>query len=189
MWRPGLAGRLLVAGVSDVVDEAVALQVHPRQPVRALRVAPCDAYEVVVDAKRLRVLRDPVRHDRWQRSQHELAQHHVMDDPLPVKQVAPRQAVGELGGPQRFERPVVDLEPGQRDSDGFEQLRLHVGEAGLGCDRRRDAPCDEQHFVGVVIARVCVRLNHSMSLPPSPASYRLPAGSTGSAGCRGILSR
>ena len=40
----------------DVVDEAAATQVHPRQAVGSLRVAPGDAHEVVVDAERIGVL-------------------------------------------------------------------------------------------------------------------------------------
>ena len=98
----------LAVGLPDVLDEAVALQVHPRQPVRALRVAAGDPHEVVLHAERLGVLRDAVRdHDR-DRSQHELAEHHVMDDPLAVVEVAPGQHVGELVGPERLERAVVD---------------------------------------------------------------------------------
>ena len=88
--------RSLVAGLADVLDEAVALEIHPRQPVRTLRVPARDAHEVVLHAERLGVLRDAVRdHDR-DRSQHELAEHHVMHDPLPVAEVAPGEHIGEL---------------------------------------------------------------------------------------------
>ena len=106
--RPPASARLHVGGVADVFDEAVALEIHPRQPVRALRVPARDAHEVVLHAERVGVLRDAVRDDDRDRSQHELAEHHVMDDPLAVAEVARRQHVGELVGPERLERPVVD---------------------------------------------------------------------------------
>ena len=134
-----------------MLDEAAALEIHPRQPVGALRIPARDAHEVVLHAERLGVRRDAVRHDDRDRPQHELAEHHVMDDPLPVAEVAPGQDVGELVRPERLERPIVDRDPGERARDRLEQLRLHVGEAGLGCDSRRDAPRDERHFFDVVV--------------------------------------
>ena len=79
-------------GVTDVLDEAVALEIHPRQPVGTLRVPARDAHEVVLHAERLGVLRDAVRDDDRYRPQHELAEHHVMHDPLAVAEVAPGRA-------------------------------------------------------------------------------------------------
>ena len=90
-------------------DEAAALQVHPREAVRALRVATGDAHEVVLDAERLGVLRDAVRDDDRDRPQHELAEHHVVHDALAVGDVAAGEHVGELVGPERLERAVVDV--------------------------------------------------------------------------------
>ena len=166
--RAGRARRSLVAGVADVLDEAVALEIHPRQPVRALRVPARDAHEVVLHAERLGVLRDPVRDDGRDRPQHELAEHHVMDDPLAVGQVAPGQHVGELVGPERLERPVVDRDAGERARDRLEQVGLHVGEAGLRRHGRRDPPCDERHFLDVVVVDTGsvsrVQRNESLSI-------------------------
>ena len=132
-----------------MLDEAVALQIHPRQPV-PLGVPARDAHEVVLHAERLGILRDAVRHHDRDRSQHELAEHHVMDDPLPVAEVASGQNVGELVGPERLERPIVNRDAGERARDRLEQLRLHVGEAGLRRHRGRDPAGDEVHFVCVV---------------------------------------
>ena len=86
-----------------MLDEAVALQILPRQPVRALGVPTRDPNEVVLHAECFGILRDAVRHHGRDRSQHELAEHHVMDDPLPIGEVAPGQNVGELVGPERLE--------------------------------------------------------------------------------------
>ena len=134
-----------------MLDEAVALQILPRQPVRALGVPASDANEVVLHAERFGVLRDPVRHHGRDRSQHHLSEHHVMDDPLAIGEVAPGQNVGELVGPERLERPVVHGEAGERGRDRLEQIRLHVGEAGLRRHRGRDPPGDEVHLLDVVV--------------------------------------
>ena len=74
-----------------------------------------------------------------------------MDDPLPVGEVAPGQHLCELVGPERLERPVVDDDAGERARDRLEQIRLHVGEAGLRRDRGRDPTGDEVHFLYVVV--------------------------------------
>ena len=132
-----------------MLDETVPLEIHPRQPVRTLRVPARDAHEVVLHAERLGVLRHPVRDDDRDRPQHELAEHHVMHDPLPVAEIAPGQHVRELLRPERLERPVVDRDSGERARDRLEQLRLHVGETVLRRDRRRDSSGDERHFLDV----------------------------------------
>ena len=74
-----------------------------------------------------------------------------MDDPLPIGEVALGQDVGELVGPERLERPVVDGDAGERARDRLEQVRLHVGEAGLRRHRGRDPAGDEVHFLDVVV--------------------------------------
>ena len=131
-------------------DETAALQIHPRQPVRALGVPACHPDEVVLHAQRLGVLRDAMRDHGRDRSEHELAQDHVVHDPSPEAEVATGEDGGELVGSEWFERPVVDRDPGERARDRAEQLDLYIGEAGLGRDRRRDAAGDERHFLPVV---------------------------------------
>ena len=148
-----------------MVDETVALEIHPRQPVGTLRIPARDAHEVVRHAERLRVRRDAVRDDDRYRPQHELAEHHVMDDPPAVAEVAPGQDVREFLRPERLERPIVDRDSRERARDRFEQVRLHVGETALRRDRRRDAPRDECHFFDRI---------HPMSLSLSTA--RRPRG-------------
>ena len=154
-----------------MLDEAAALEVHPRQPVRALRVAARDAHEVVLHAERLGVLRDAVRDHGRDRPQHELAEHHVVHDPLAVVEVAPGQDVGELLGPERLERPVVDRDSGERARDRLEQVGLHVGEARLGRDRRRDPSGDERHLLDVVVVETWSRIGvHVVSIPLAPGA-------------------
>ncbi len=139
-----------LAGVRDVLDEAAALQVLPRQPVRALRVPARHAHEVVLHPEGLGVHRDAMGHDGRDRSQHQLAEHHVVDDPLPVVEVAFGQDFGQLLAAQRFERAVVDRDAGERGRDGLEEISLHVGEPGLRRHRRRDPAGDETHLVDIV---------------------------------------
>ena len=132
-------------------DEAVALEIHPREPVRTLRVPARDAHEVVLHAEHLGVRRDAVRDDDRYRPQDELAEHHVMHDPLAVAEVAPGEDVREFLRPERLERPVVDRDARERARDRLEQVRLHVGETALRRDSRRDSPRDERHFLDVVV--------------------------------------
>ncbi len=176
--RPAPTLELPLAALLDVLDEAVALQILPRQPVRALGVAARHANEVVLHAERLGILRDPVRdHDR-DRSQHQLAEHHVMDDPLPVGEVAPGEHVGELVGPERLERSVVDRDAGERARDRLEQIGLHVGQAGLRRDRGRDPTGDEVHFPDVLVVEtgsVCrVQRNEPLSVTGYRAAHDTP---------------
>ncbi len=78
---------LPAAGFTDMFDEAIALEIHPRQPVRTLGIPARDAHEVVLHAERLGVCRDAVRDDDGYRAQHELAEHHVMHDPTAIGEI------------------------------------------------------------------------------------------------------
>ena len=132
-----------------MLDETVPLQVLPRQPIRALGVPTRDPDEVVLHAECFGILRDPVRHDGRDRSQYELPEHHVVNDPLPIAEVVPGQDICEFLRPERFECPVVHGDPGERARNRLEQIRLHVGEAVLRRNRCRDPTGDEVHFLDV----------------------------------------
>ena len=121
-------------------DETIALEVHPREPVGALRVPARDPHEVVLHAECLGVHRDAVRDDDRDRPQHELAEHHVMHDPAAERGVAPGQPVGELRGAEGLQRPVGDVDAGERTRDRFEQVCLHVVQTVFRRDHGRDAP-------------------------------------------------
>ncbi len=122
------------------LGEPAPPEVDPREPERALRVAARHPHEVVVGAERDRVLLDPVGDLGGDRAQHELAEHHVVDDPLAVLGAVRRQHFGELVGPERLEAAVVDVDAGQCLRDRVQHRDLHVGEASGGGDRGRDAP-------------------------------------------------
>jgi len=134
-----------------MIDEAVALKIHPCQPVGTLRIPARNAHEVVCHAERIGVRRRTVCDDDRYRPQHELTEHHVMDDAPAVAEITFAQASGEFLRSERIERPIVNRDPGQCARDRFEQIRLHVGEAVLWRHRRRDPTRDQRHFFDVEV--------------------------------------
>ena len=166
-----------------MLNEPAALEIQPRQPIGALRIPAGDANEVVGHAERLRVRRDAMGDDDGDRSENELTQHHVVDDPVAVGEVAPDQHVGELLRPERLESPVVDRDSGQRAGDRAEQLSLHVGETVLACDRRRDPARDELHLADIVAIRTNTEIRiHATGLCLAPAGRLRALGAVPSAG-------
>ena len=129
------------------LGEAVAAEVHPGQPEHPGGVAARDAHEVVLDADRERVHSNAIGHVGRQRRQHELGEHHVMEDPLAVLERPLGERGRELIGPQRLEGAVVDVDVRERLGDGPQQRALHVGEPARGSDGRGDAARDRADLV------------------------------------------
>ena len=84
------------------------------------------------------------------RSEHELGEHHVVHDALPVTVVVLAQDVGQRVGVQRLELQVVDDLAGERVGDRGEQVRLDLGEALVGRDRGGDAARDQLDLVATL---------------------------------------
>ena len=111
-----------------MVGEPAALQVHPRQAERTLGVATGDAHELVVDAEAAAYFATRAATSGGQRSQHELAEDHVVHDPLAVVLVVRGEHLRELLGPERLEVVVVDVDAGEDARDRLEQARLDLGQ-------------------------------------------------------------
>ncbi len=67
--------------------------------------------------------RDDLRHVGGKRPQHELAEHHVVHDALPVLGAVALEHVRELVGAERFEIAVVDVDVGERLRDRLQHRR------------------------------------------------------------------
>ena len=100
----------------DVLGEPAAPQVDPRQAEGALRVATGDAARSRSSMPSASAYcADPVGDLGGERAQHELAEHHVVHDPLAVlRSVRRSSTAGELVGPERLEAAVVDVDAGER---------------------------------------------------------------------------
>ena len=144
-------------GLVPPIGETAPAQVDPGEAERALRVATGHAHEVVVDAQRLRVRR---RRSVATSAGAVAARAHRA--PCGARCAAgTRCRAGastsrELGGAERFEIAVVDVDVGERLRDRVEHRDLHVGESGLGRDRGGDAPRHRQDLLRV--GRGVVRL-------------------------------
>ena len=150
-----------------MVDEAAAAQVDPGEAERALCVAAGDAHEVVVDAERIGVRTDAQRHRFGQRAQHELAEDHVVDDALAVRQVAPFELPGQLGRPEIVEGPVVEVDAGQRRGDGLEHRHLHVGETVVGPHRGGDRAPHRHDLIEIGLGMIERHRRHRRSYSES----------------------
>ena len=132
---PGL--ELIHPGTFPVLGEAAALQVQPGEAECTLRVPPSDPDESVVDPERPRVGLHPSSDLRRNRTQHELAQHHVLDDPMPERRRR------RIESPQRGPRDPAAR--GRRSRPRPRSARcgpLPAGSSGPRRGRRRSATAE-----------------------------------------------
>ena len=132
-----------------MVEEATPTQIHPGETERVLRVPARDLDEVVVDTERVGAGVHTIGDVARQRCEDELAEHHVLHDPLPILAIVGSEHRRERIGSERLQLPVVDVEARHRLRRGSQQRGLHVGEPGRRCHGSGDATRDAKDLVGV----------------------------------------
>ena len=127
------------------------------------------------------------------RPQHELAENHVVHDPLAVRRGPTIQHIPKLVGAERLEARVVDVEPGERLRDGLEERGLHGRDSVVGGHRGGDPAGHEHHLVELVLfgGRRVVRqlgfghrvvFHHDWPAPVDPGAARLQTAANGQSG-------
>ena len=162
-----------------VLGEPAALQVEPRQTERALCVPTCDPHEPIVHLQRRRIGLDPPGDLRGNRTQHQLAEHHVLDDPVTDRRRSSSECLGEGGRTDRLELREVDMDPGQGRANRLQQALLEFGEPVVRCDCRGD-PAGDQLSVGCVGVGAARVLGHGfLAFQRTPVVCRQPTSPAG----------